>query len=146
MSLRIRDLRNRFRVHLAPARAVTTHVERSFSDEARGRRMSGLNRCRLIKGKFGICTTAQSLKITDNSSSESVLADLRAACLLDASRCLCSEACDGMDQQTASCGGSYTQPGYPAGTPGTGACRVSGLSARYLGRGRQVLDCLRQPS
>lgn len=43
---------------------------------------------------------------------------------------------------------------YLADTPGTGACRVRGRSVRYLSRyrprhldrGRQVLNCLRQPS
>lgn len=35
VSLSRKDLRYRFRVHLASARPVTTHVVRSFSDEAR---------------------------------------------------------------------------------------------------------------
>lgn len=54
--------------------------------------MSGLNQGRLIKNQIG--------NMHHSCSSEAVVADLRAACLLDLSRCLCSEACDGMDQQT----------------------------------------------
>lgn len=66
--------------------------------------MSGLNQGRLIKNQIG--------DMHHSCSSESVLADLRAACLLDLNRCLCSEACDGMDQQTEAVAEAIPSMGY----------------------------------
>lgn len=92
-----------------------------------------------------------STEITDNSSSEYVLADLRAACLLDVCRCLCTKACDGgMDQQTeavAEAMPSLAPPDTPSSQPrywslqGTWAvCEVPGQEVD------RCLVGLRQPS
>lgn len=100
MPVKRKDVRYRFRVHLPPARPVTTHAERSFSGEAR---LENYVRAESVPSyqtqiRDMRCYVTE---ITNDSSSEYALADLRAACLLDVWRCLCIKACDGsMDQQT----------------------------------------------
>lgn len=153
------DLRHRFRVHLASARPVTTHAERSFSGEATVEKYARAESAPSYQTPIRDMQRCSATEITDKSSSEYELADLRCSLLITgcmygtqvlgacAARHVMAAWEHGLSadrSRGASCGGSYTQRGHPAvGEVLELAGYVGGLRGRLR---RRHLVGLRQPS